>query len=275
MPNPPLPFFPLPALLRIKSKICFVFPEVIMEFIRLQKFFSDRGILSRRAAEAEIAAGNVMVNGFPAEIGMKIDPETDTVIYKGKKLSPVHGPTDRTYIMLNKPIGYVTTMKDEKGRTTAADLLRGVGKRVYPIGRLDMYSDGMLLFTDDGELANRMMHPSHHVEKEYHLTLKGTLTQEDALRYTEPMTLDGYPLRPVEAALMESGIQQPGGQIGSTLSVILHEGRNRQIRRMSEILGYTVLRLTRVCTGELQLGDLPIGKWRYLTEDEIQYLKSI
>lgn len=246
-----------------------------MELIRLQKFFSDRGILSRRAAEAEIAAGSVTVNGFPAEIGMKIDPESDTVVYKGQQLSPVHGQSDRTYIMLNKPIGYVTTMKDEKGRATAADLLHGVGKRVYPIGRLDMYSDGMLLFTDDGELANRMMHPSHHVDKEYRLTIKGTLTEEDAFRYTQPMTLDGYPLRPVEAALLESGTAQPGGQIGSVLSVTLHEGRNRQIRRMSELLGYTVLRLTRVRTGKLQLGDLPIGKWRYLTEDEIRYLKSI
>ena len=246
-----------------------------MELIRLQKFFSDRGILSRRAAEAEIEAGNVTVNGALAQLGMKIDPETDTVVYKGKTLSPVHGHTDRTYIMLNKPIGYVTTMKDEKGRVTAADLLRELGRRVYPVGRLDMYSDGLLLFTDDGELANRMMHPAHHIEKEYILTLKGILSEEDALRYTRPMTLDGYALRPVEARLLESGISLPGGHIGSTFSIILHEGRNRQIRRMSEQLGYTVLRLTRVRAGKLLLGDLPAGKWRYLSESEIQYLKSI
>jgi len=229
-----------------------------MELIRLQKFFSDQGVLSRRAAEAEIEAGTVTVNGITAHLGMKIDPEKDTVVYNGITLSPVHGHTDRTYIMLNKPIGYVTTMKDEKGRATAADLLKDVSGRVYPIGRLDMYSDGLLLFTDDGELANRIMHPSHHVEKEYILTLKGTLTPADAHRYMEPMMLDGYPLRPVEARLLETGISLSGGHVGSKLSIILHEGRNRQIRRMSEQLGYTVLRLTRIRAGKIILGDLPV-----------------
>lgn len=246
-----------------------------MELIRLQKFFSDQGILSRRAAEAQIEAGNVTVNGHPAQIGMKIDPETDTVVYNGRILSPVHGHADRTYIMLNKPIGYVTTLKDEKGRLTAADLLRDVPTRVYPIGRLDMYSDGLLLFTDDGDLANRIMHPSHHMEKEYILTLKGILTAEDVRRYTEPMTLDGYALRPVEARLLRAGIALPGGHTGTAVSILLREGRNRQIRRMSEQLGYTVLRLTRVRAGKLVLGDLAPGKWRHLTEQEIQYLKSI
>lgn len=246
-----------------------------METVRLQKFFSDRGILSRRAAEAQIAAGAVTVNGAPAQLGMKIDPEQDTVLYNGKQIAPVHGTVCRTYIMLHKPLGYVTTMKDEQDRPIAADLLHGVQTRVYPVGRLDMYSEGLLIFTDDGDLANRLMHPSHNTEKEYILTLKGTLTAEDAHRYTEPMTLDGYALRPVEARLLTAGTKRPDGTTVSTLSVTLHEGRNRQIRRMSEQLGYTVVRLVRVRVGKLTLDGLPCGKWRALTEDEIRYLKTI
>jgi len=246
-----------------------------MDLIRLQKFFSDQGILSRRAAEAQIEAGAVSVNGVRAHLGMKIDPETDTVIFNGRQIAPVHGHTARTYIMLHKPVGYVTTLHDEKGRMTAAELLHGVQNRVYPIGRLDMYSDGLLLFTDDGMLANRLMHPSHSFEKEYILTVKGTLTEEDAHRYTLPMTLDGYPLRPVECRLLHSGFTMPDGLVCSSLSVILREGRNRQIRRMSENLGYTVVRLTRIRMGKLTLENLPCGKWRYLTDDEIQYLKTV
>ena len=246
-----------------------------MEKIRLQKFFSDSGILSRRAAEAQIAAGTVTVNGITAEPGMKIDPATDTVLYNGRQIAPIRARAGRTYIMLHKPVGYVTTMKDEKGRKTAADLLHGVQSRVYPIGRLDMYSEGLLLFTDDGDLANRLMHPSHDVDKEYILTLKGMLTDEDARRYTLPMTLDGYALRPVEARLLQAGAKTADGVVCSTLSITLHEGRNRQIRRMSEQLGYTVIRLRRVRLGRLHLDPLPCGKWRYLEKDEIDYLKSI
>ncbi len=246
-----------------------------MEKIRLQKFFSDSGILSRRAAEAQIMAGAVTVNGITAEPGMKIDPEADTVLYNGRQIAPILARAGRTYIMLHKPVGYVTTMKDEKGRKTAADLLSGVERRVYPIGRLDMYSEGLLLFTDDGDLANRLMHPSHDVDKEYRLTLKGILTEEDARRYTLPMMLDGYALRPVEAKLIRAGFTLPDGVVCSELSVTLHEGRNRQIRRMSDMLGCTVVRLRRIRLGRLTLDGLPCGKWRYLSEEEIAYLKSI
>lgn len=243
--------------------------------IRLQKFFSDCGILSRRAAEAEILAGKVTVNGKPAELGMKIDPQTDEVCYNGKRIEPRNGSASRTYIMLHKPIGYVTTLSDEKGRKTAADLLSDVGKRVYPIGRLDMYSEGLLLCTDDGDLANRMMHPSHNVEKNYVLTVAGVPTDETLAAFTAPMTLDGYLLRPVEMQVLRTGIPRPDGQITTELKVTLHEGRNRQIRRMCEKVGLKVLRLRRISVGNLELGSLPTGKWRYLTEDEIQYLKSI
>lgn len=246
-----------------------------MENIRLQKFFSDRGILSRRAAEAEILAGRVTVNGETAQLGMKIDPETDTVLYRGKRLSPVCDRADRTYIMLNKPAGYVTTMKDEQHRPTAASLLHGLSRRVYPVGRLDMYSEGLLLFTDDGALTNRLTHPSHNIAKKYLVTIRGALRPEDAAGFTRPMTLDGYPLRPVEAVLLDSNVRFSDGMDASVVEITLHEGRNRQIRRMCELLGFTVLRLRRISVGELSLGELPIGKWRFLTQKEIEYLKSI
>ncbi len=243
--------------------------------IRLQKFFSDCGILSRRAAEAEILAGKITVNGMTAELGMRIDPQTDEVCYNGKRIEPQNGSRSRTYIMLHKPIRYVTTMSDEKGRKTVADLISAAGKRVYPIGRLDMYSEGLLLCTDDGDLANRMMHPSHNVAKKYVLTVAGVPADDVLSAFTSPMTLDGYQLRPVEIQVLRLGIARPDGQITSELEVTLHEGRNRQIRRMCEKVGLKVLRLQRISVGDLQLGSLPAGKWRYLSEEEIQYLKSI
>ena len=245
-----------------------------METIRLQKYLSDCGVLSRRAAEAEIQKGTITVNGRPAEIGQKIDPEKDTVRWNGQVIRQAGGHVGRTYILLNKPIGYVTTMKDEKGRQVAADLLHGVTERVYPVGRLDMYSEGMLLFTNDGDLTNRLTHPAHHIPKKYVVTIRGALTKADAARFTEPMTLDGYALRPVEAVLRTSGDCLPDGTIISTVELTLHEGRNRQIRRMCDVLGFKVIRLCRISIGEIGLGNLPLGKWRHLTAEEIDYLKT-
>ena len=245
-----------------------------METIRLQKYLSDCGVLSRRAAEAEIQKGTVTVNGVRAEIGQKIDPESDTVCLSGRRIRPRDPLTARTYILLNKPVGYVTTMKDEKGRQLAADLLHGVSIRVYPVGRLDMYSEGMLLFTDDGDLTNRLTHPAHHIPKKYTVTICGTLTKADVARFSEPMMLDGYALRPVEAHLIASGEVMPDGTAVSVVELILHEGRNRQIRRMCDLLGFKVVRLCRIAIGEITLGDLPRGKWRYLTPEEIAYLKD-
>lgn len=243
--------------------------------VRLQKYFTDCGVLSRRAAEGEILAGNVTVNGVRAEIGMKINPSIDTVCWNGAPLRRDNTAGRRTYIMLNKPIGYVTTMSDEKGRHTAADLLAGVGTRVYPIGRLDMYSDGLLICTNDGALAHRMMHPSHNVSKKYIVTLKGALTEADIARLTVPMKLDGYRLRPINARLLSAGETLNDGVIASRAEVVLHEGRNRQIRRMCEIAGLKVLRLTRIAVGEITLGTLQSGKWRHLTKEEVAYLTTI
>ena len=231
--------------------------------MRLQKFFSDCGILSRRAAEAEIAAGKVKVNGVVAQIGVSIDPDVDIVEYKGKRILP-RTSEKRHYIMLNKPRGYVTTMQDEKGRPTVANLTSGVGVRIYPVGRLDMDSEGLLLLTDDGEFANQLTHPRHEIPKIYHVTLSKVLTKEELAALRAPMELDGYRLQPVTVKKLAP----------DTIQINLFEGRNRQIRRMCEAAGLKVIRLQRVAIGELGLGELPLGKWRELTPDEVHYLTA-
>ena len=231
--------------------------------MRLQKFFSDCGVLSRRAAEAEIAAGKVKVNGAVAQIGDSINPEVDIVEYKGKRILP-RASEKRHYIMLNKPRGYVTTMQDEKGRPTVANLTAGVGTRVYPVGRLDMDSEGLLLLTDDGEFANQLTHPRHEIPKIYHVTLSKVLTKDEIAALRAPMELDGYRLQPVTVKKLAP----------DTIQMNLYEGRNRQIRRMCEAAGLKVIRLQRVAIGDLGLGDLPLGRWRELTPDEIHYLTS-
>ena len=229
----------------------------------MQKFFSDCGVLSRRAAEAEIAAGKVKVNGAVAQIGDSINPEVDIVEYKGKRILP-RASEKRHYIMLNKPRGYVTTMQDEKGRPTVANLTAGIGTRVYPVGRLDMDSEGLLLLTDDGEFANQLTHPRHEIPKIYHVTLSKVLTKDEIAALRAPMELDGYRLQPVTVKKLAP----------DTIQMNLYEGRNRQIRRMCEAAGLKVIRLQRVAIGDLSLGDLPLGRWRELTPDEINYLTS-
>ena len=231
--------------------------------MRLQKFFSDCGVLSRRAAEAEIASGKVKVNGAVAQIGDSIDPEVDIVEYKGKRIRP-RVSEKRHYIMLNKPRGYVTTMQDEKGRPTVANLTAGVGTRVYPVGRLDMDSEGLLLLTDDGEFANQLTHPKHEIPKIYHVTLSKVLTKEEIATLRAPMELDGYRLQPVTVKKLAP----------DTIQMNLFEGRNRQIRRMCEAAGLKVIRLQRIAIGDLGLGDLPLGRWRELTPNEVDYLTS-
>ena len=231
--------------------------------MRLQKFFSDCGVLSRRAAEAEIAAGKVRVNGVVAQIGDSIDPEVDIVEYKGKRIRPRQSGK-RRYIMLNKPRGFVTTMQDEKGRPTVADLTANVGARVYPVGRLDMDSEGLLLLTDDGEFANHLTHPRHEIPKIYHVTLSKVLSKEELAALRAPMELDGYRLQPVSVKRLAP----------DTVQMNLYEGRNRQIRRMCETVGLKVIRLQRIAIGDLGLGDLPLGKWRELTDVEVEYLTT-
>lgn len=242
------------------------------EKIKLQKYFSECGLMSRRAAEAEIAAGKVTVNGLPASLGDRIDAETDVIMYLGKRVAPSSGGS-RTYIALNKPTGYVTTMSDEKGRKTVAELVAGVKTRVYPVGRLDMYSDGLLLLTDDGELTNKLTHPSHNIPKKYRATVTSHLTPEDIEKIAVPFELDGYLLRPFEVEL--EGYTKCGAAEATVLVFTLHEGRNREIRKICEHHGLKIARLTRFSIGEITLGSLESGKWRALTDKETEYLMKI
>ena len=237
-----------------------------MEFIKIQKFFTDNGIMSRRAAEEEIKKGRVSVNGKPAEIGMRIEPEVDVVKYLGKEIKP--RATENVYILLNKPRGIVTTMSDEKGRTSVAALVFGVGARVYPVGRLDMDSDGLLLLTSDGELANKLTHPRHEIPKIYEVTVTGGVDQKKLTLLSEPMNIDGYEILPVKCELIKTD------EASSRIKMTLFEGRNRQIRKMCEAVGLKVTRLTRVAIGDIPLGKLEVGKFRHLTKAEVAYLKG-
>ena len=226
---------------------------------RLQKILSARGITSRRRAEEWITAGRVSVNGIPAQLGDSADPDLDEILLDGKAL-----PTkqESVYIMLNKPRGYVTTLSDEKGRPNVSQLVSDCGYRVYPVGRLDMDSEGLLLLTNDGEFANRWMHPKHEVNKTYQVVVRD-FTPEALQRLMQPVTLDGYTIKKPEVSLLR---RMDGGK--ALLQVVIHEGRNRQVRRMCAMAGMEVARLVRIAEGNLKLGNLPMGKWRYLTEEE-------
>lgn len=243
-----------------------------MEKIRLSKYFTDCGIMSRRAAEEEIKMGRVTVNGHVAELGEKIDPAIDEVIYNGKTVKST--PSEKICIMLNKPRGIVCTANDEKERTKVTDLCRdvktkgGSSVRLYPVGRLDMDSDGLLLLTNDGDLANKLTHPRHSIPKIYHVTIKGKFMPEELAILGESIDIDGKATVPVK-------VTKVGQTDNATIARFeLFEGRNRQIRRMCEYHNVRILQLTRVAIGKIKLGELPLGKWRYLDEKEIHYLKT-
>ena len=229
---------------------------------RLQKIISARGITSRRKAEEMIERGRVTVNGERAFLGDKADPELDEIAVDGKIITE---KSDLVYIMLNKPRGYVTTVKDERGRKTVMELVEDAGTRVYPVGRLDMASEGLLIFTNDGDFANRLMHPSHQVEKEYVVRVDGDVDAGLTVLLS-PMELDGKPVKKPKVEVLEDR----GGS--GTLSIVIHEGRNRQVRRMCEQAGLKVKRLIRVREGELSLGRLRRGEWRTLDKDELELL---
>ena len=237
-----------------------------METVKLQKYFSDCAIMSRRAAEEEIKSGKVTVNGEPATLGLRIDPTHDIVIYKGKRILPPS--RQRTYILLNKPRGIVTTLSDEKGRPTVLSLLYGLKTRVYPVGRLDFNSDGLLLLTDDGALTYQLTHPRHHIPKIYNVTVMGEVSESQLTKLSSALVIDGYKIQPVKVEIIK---KEPSC---TTLKMTLYEGRNRQIRKMCEICKLSIKTLTRVAMGDISLGTLPVGKWRYLTPDEVEYLKK-
>ena len=231
---------------------------------RLQKIISARGAASRRAAEKMIEDGRVSVNGRVARLGDSADPEADEIFIDGKLLPRQE---KLIYLMLHKPRGFVTTLSDEKGRQTAAELVKDCGLRVYPVGRLDMDSEGLLLFTNDGDFANSMMHPKHEVDKTYLAwVVKFTDAALEAVK--KPIVLDGYRIKPPQVRCGKAQGDKALRQI------TIHEGRNRQVRRMCEAAGMHVTRLKRIAEGPIALGDLPLGAWRYLEDEEITHLKT-
>lgn len=231
--------------------------------VRLQKYMAENGIASRRKSEELIAAGKVRVNGKIAAVGDKVDPKHDKVTVSGKRVVKVK---KNVYIMLHKPRGFITTMHDEMGRKCVAELIQDVPERVYPVGRLDRESEGLLLLTNDGEFANALTHPSRHVPKTYRVTVRPDVTKEQLAAFETGIEIDGRPTLPAEVRVLD---RQEGRVV---LEVVIYEGRNRQIRKMCEALGLEVARLKRTKIGSLKLGMLKQGEYRYLSEDEIHGL---
>lgn len=231
---------------------------------RVQKLIAAGGLCSRRTAEAWIEAGRVTVNGKRIALGDRADPDTDIIAVDGRA---VNARARRVYLMLHKPRGFVTTLSDERGRRTAAELVRGCGTRVYPVGRLDRDSEGLLLFTNDGALAQHLLHPSHQVDKVYEVTVTGGLTGA-ASRLAAVDELDGEAIVPAQVRELSRTGEK------AVLEVIIHQGKKRQIRRMCDRVGLEVARLKRVAEDGLTLGDLPCGHWRYLTGEELDIIKG-
>lgn len=231
---------------------------------RIQKIMASRGVASRRASEELILQGRVTCNGQVCGLGDRADPEKDTILVDGR---PLPSTPDAIYILLHKPRGYVTTLSDEKGRKNVSQLVSDCPQRVYPVGRLDMDSEGLLLLTNDGELANHLMHPSHVVDKVYQVWVQG-FSPEGLERLSQPIELDGYRIRKPNVKCQK----RTGDK--ALLQITIHEGRNRQIRRMCAMAGMEVQRLKRIREGSLSLGQLPLGKWRYLTQEEVKALRG-
>ncbi len=233
---------------------------------RLQKIISAAGVTSRRASETLILNGQVAVNGVVVtELGTKADPDKDIVTVDGK---PLKIASQRLYILLNKPPGYITALKDGQGRPLVTDLLKNVAERVYPVGRLDYNTEGLLLLTNDGEWANRLMHPRHEIEKEYHVRVRGKVLDQQLKRMADGVELEDGMTAPAVVNLVKDGEQH------DWISVAIHEGRNRQVRRMCEAVSLSVVRLKRIRYGSLMLGTLRSGQFRYLTEAEVSMLSG-
>ena len=235
--------------------------------IRIQKVLSEQGVASRRKVEEWITEGKIKVNGRPATLGQKINPNRDVVTIDGERVY-FQKNNMKYYIMLHKPRGYVTTMSDELGRKCVAELVEDVPERVYPIGRLDKDSEGMLLFTNDGEFANFIMHPSHHISKTYRVTVRPDITDAQVVRLSTGVEIDGKKTSPAHVTVLE---KEPGRVV---LQMVIYEGRNRQVRKMCEAVGLEVARLKRTAIGPLKLGMLAPGKWRELRPGEIGMLRN-
>ena len=234
--------------------------------VRLQKYLADCGIASRRKAEEYILCGRVTVNGRPVrELGVKVDPAADKVAFDGEPVTRER----KTYVMLHKPEGYVTTAADEHGRPAVTDLVREIPERLSPVGRLDYSTSGLLLLTNDGELLYRLTHPKHEITKTYIVRVTGVPTADSLRRLRDGVIVDDRKTAPAKAVMIKNNGKN------ASLRITVHEGRNRQVRKMCSAIGHDVLYLKRVSTGKLSLGDLPKGQWRYLTADEVGYLQAL
>lgn len=239
-----------------------------MEEERLQKYLANSGIASRRKAEEYILAGKVKVNGkIVTELGTKVNPLKDIVEFEGKK---VNKDIKKVYVLLNKPIDYVTTVKDQFNRNTVVDLVKNAGENLLPVGRLDMYTSGALILTNDGDFIFHVTHPKHEVEKTYTVTLKGKVTNEDVENLKQGVIIDEeYKTKPAKVRIMKIDEEKNI----SRLEIVIHEGKNRQVRKMCEAIGKKVIALHRSKIGNIGVKDLKIGQWRYLTKEEISSLK--
>lgn len=234
---------------------------------RLQKVMAEFGVASRRKSEELIAAGRVKVNGCTVtEPGTKVDKEKDVIEVNGKIIK---GPDRKVYILLNKPVGYITSAKDQFGRPTVLDLVKGTGVRVFPIGRLDYDTEGLLLLTNDGELTYRITHPKHNIDKTYRALIKGEADERDIKAFAEGIAVEDYVASPAKLEI----IRYSKGN--SVVEITIHEGRNRQVRKMCSAIGHEVIRLKRIRIGNLGLGSLKTGEWRYLSDAEIEYLYKL
>ena len=238
------------------------------ELERLQKYLANNGVTSRRKAEEDILAGKVKVNGkIIVELGIKINPKIDKVEYEGRIIKQEE---KKVYILLNKPIGYVTTVKDQFARDTVIDLVKKADVKVLPVGRLDMYTSGAIILSNDGDFIYHVTHPKHEVEKTYTVTLKGKVTNEEVQKLKDGVEIEDYITKPAKVKILKIDEEKNI----SRLEIVIHEGKNRQVRKMCEAVGKKVLALHRSKIGNINVKDLKIGQWRYLKQEEVKMLLS-